>query len=109
MERREQGRRSATPPVDHHASHEGRRDGHRADGAAEGCSRQGKRKAEEAAAALKRRNEALREAAKVAQFKELGLTGTGDRPTPGTGSLINRAQSMQKQIKGTVLDTDKTR
>lgn len=49
------------------------------------------------------------DARKAAQFKELGLTPEGQKPTPGAGSLLHRALSLQNQIKGTVLDTNKTR
>jgi len=44
----------------------------------------------------------------AADFKLLGLTPEGDKPTPGRGSLLRRAQSLQDQVKGTVLDTPKT-
>jgi hypothetical protein len=50
-----------------------------------------------------------RERRKAAQFESLGLTEEGDKPTPGSGSLLRRAKSLQDQIKGTTLDTDKTR
>jgi hypothetical protein len=42
-------------------------------------------------------------------LEDLGLTREGDKPTPGSGSLLKRARSLQDQIKGTPLDSDKTR
>jgi hypothetical protein len=42
-------------------------------------------------------------------FLDLGLTAEGDKPTPGGGALLRRANSLEEQIKGTVLDTEKTR
>jgi len=50
-----------------------------------------------------------REATKARQFKALGLTSTGEALTPGAGSLLHRAKSLREQVKGTVLDTPKTR
>jgi len=50
-----------------------------------------------------------REAAKAKQFKALGLTSTGEALTPGAGSLLHRAKSLREQVKGTILDTPKTR
>lgn len=43
------------------------------------------------------------------QFEALGLTAEGDQKTPGAGALLRRAQSLQDQIAGTVLDTKKNR
>jgi hypothetical protein len=42
-------------------------------------------------------------------FLDLGLTAEGNKPTPGGGALLRRANSLEQQIKGTVLDTEKTR
>jgi len=50
-----------------------------------------------------------RDATKAKQFKALGLTSTGEALTPGAGSLLHRAKSLREQIKGTILDTPKTR
>jgi hypothetical protein len=43
------------------------------------------------------------------QFEALGLTEEGDRPTPGGGSLLRRANNLEKRIKGTVLDTQRNK
>lgn len=43
------------------------------------------------------------------QFEQLGLTEEGERPTPGAGALRRRLKSLREQIKGTTLDTEKTR
>lgn len=43
------------------------------------------------------------------QFAALGLTDEGERPTPGVGALQRRLKNLREQIKGTVLDTEKTR
>ena len=42
------------------------------------------------------------------QFKAIGLTAEGLKPTPGAGSLLQRTLGLKQQIKGTVLDTPKT-
>ncbi len=44
-----------------------------------------------------------------AQFKALGLTAEGEKPAPSSGALLRRALTFEKSIKGTVLDTKKTR
>lgn len=43
------------------------------------------------------------------QFEGLGLTAEGEQRTPSAGALLRRTRSLQDQIKGTVLDTEKTR
>jgi hypothetical protein len=43
------------------------------------------------------------------QFEALGLTSTGDRRVPGVQALRNRLGDIRQQIKGTLLDTEKTR
>jgi hypothetical protein len=53
--------------------------------------------------------EQARERRQGRQFEALGLTEEGDRPTPGVGALSRRLQNLRDQIKGTVLDTEKTR
>lgn len=63
----------------------------------------------EAAEARRRQNEARKAAIQARQFAALGLTEEGERPTPGSGSLLARARSLQDRVKGTPLDTDKTR
>ena len=50
-----------------------------------------------------------RERRKSLQFERLGLTEEGDRPTPGVGALSRRLKSLREQVKGTALDTEKTR
>jgi hypothetical protein len=42
------------------------------------------------------------------QFKILGLTAEGGKRSPSPGALRQRLGNLQEQIKGTVLDTDKT-
>lgn len=51
----------------------------------------------------------VNEARNAAQFEALGLTAEGERRVAGRQSLLKRARSLQDQIKGTVLDTPKTR
>lgn len=53
--------------------------------------------------------ETLRNQRIANQFEALGLTASGEKPVPGRGALSRRAKSLQEQIKGTALDTDKTR
>jgi len=53
--------------------------------------------------------ESRRTARNAAAFKRLGLTAEGDKPTPGGPALLKRALGLQRQIKGTILDTPKTR
>lgn len=53
--------------------------------------------------------QAIADQTKAAQFEALGLTAEGQKRTPGRGALLRRAQSLREQIKGTVLDTPKTR
>lgn len=69
--------------------------------------------AEEQAALVKERLRKQREAARVArissQFKAIGLTAEGEQRVPGVGALRGRLTSLREQLKGTVLDTDKTR
>lgn len=43
------------------------------------------------------------------QFAALGLTRTGEERVPGARALRKRAATLQDQIKGTALDTQKTR
>lgn len=43
------------------------------------------------------------------QFEALGLTEEGQERVPGVSSLSKRTASLQEQIKGTFLDTEKTR
>lgn len=45
----------------------------------------------------------------AAQFKALGLTGSGGERTPGVKALRNQLGSLADTVKGTFLDTDKTR
>jgi hypothetical protein len=45
----------------------------------------------------------------AAAFKALGLTPEGETPAPSAGALLKRATTLQETIKGTVLDTDKTK
>lgn len=45
----------------------------------------------------------------AAQFEALGLTAEGDKRVAGRSSLLKRARTLQDQIKGTILDTPKTR
>lgn len=45
----------------------------------------------------------------AAQFEALGLTPEGDRPIASRQALLRRAKSLQDQVKGTILDTPKTR
>lgn len=72
-----------------------------------------KAEAEAAAATRKERERAAaiarREARQSKQFLALGLTAEGETPTPGVGALRRRTNSLEEQIKGTVLDTAKTR
>ena len=44
-----------------------------------------------------------------AQFEALGLTATGEQRVPGVGALSKRLGNLREQVKGTFLDTDKTR
>lgn len=53
--------------------------------------------------------EQARERRKSLQFERLGLTEEGERPTPGVGALSRRLKSLREQVKGTTLDTEKTR
>lgn len=53
--------------------------------------------------------ETLREARNAAAFEALGLTAEGDRPTPSGAALLKRAKGLREQIRGTILDTPKTR
>lgn len=53
--------------------------------------------------------ETLNNQRNAAQFQALGLTAEGDQRVAGRGSLLKRARSLQDQLKGTVLDTPKTR
>lgn len=66
-------------------------------------------KAEQERAKRRRINEREAAARKAEQFESLGLTGSGDARTPGTGALLRRAQGLQEQVKGTALDSGKTR
>jgi hypothetical protein len=45
----------------------------------------------------------------ASQFKGLGLTATGEKPIASVGALKKRLGTLTEQIKGTVLDTPKTR
>jgi hypothetical protein len=56
-----------------------------------------------------RRLEKRREAVKTSQFLALGLTGEGDKRTPSAKALLRRVANLRDQIKGTPLDTKKTR
>jgi hypothetical protein len=42
------------------------------------------------------------------QFGELGLTGTGDKRTPGVGALRRRLGNVRESVEGTILDTKQT-
>ena len=53
--------------------------------------------------------EAARQARNAAQFKALGLTATGDTPIPGIKALKRQLSSIGDAVKGTFLDTGKTR
>lgn len=53
--------------------------------------------------------EALRDARQGRQFEAIGLTETGDERVPGVGALRGRLATLEEQIKGTALDTEKTR
>ncbi len=68
-----------------------------------------KQRREEDEAAAKARRQQQREAKQTSLLKQLGLTAEGEKPTPGAGSLLNRALGLENRIKGTVLDTAKTR
>jgi len=75
---------------------------------------QGKRDNEALIAAEKREQERLRNerrrAARISsQFEALGLTDTGEQRAPGVSALRARLASLREQLKGTTLDTDKTR
>lgn len=75
---------------------------------------QGKRDNAALIAAEKREQDALRaqrrRAARISsQFEALGLTSTGEQRTPGVGALRSRLTSLRDQLKGTTLDTEKTR
>ena len=59
------------------------------------------------AKATKTSNEAAQRNAK--QFKTLGLTATGEQITPSVAALSRRLTSVKGAVKGTVLDTSKTR
>ena len=43
------------------------------------------------------------------QFERLGLTAAGEERVPGIEALGRRRESLEEQIKGTALDTQKTR
>lgn len=58
---------------------------------------------------LRDRAEARRTARQGDQFKALGLTGTGEERAPSAGALLKKQGSLLQQIKGTMLDTPKTR
>jgi len=84
--------------------------------AADDAERSAKAAKDEAAAAAAITRERERQAAlrrqeqrRSRQFLALGLTAEGDTPTPGVGALSRRAERLEDQIKGTVLDTAKTR
>jgi TP901 family phage tail tape measure protein len=53
--------------------------------------------------------EAQRQARIGRQFEALGLTAEGQARVPGAGALRRRLASLTEQIRGTALDTDKTR
>jgi hypothetical protein len=53
--------------------------------------------------------EQQREQRQSRQFTALGLTPEGEERAPGAGALSRRAASLEEQIKGTFLDTEKTR
>jgi len=55
------------------------------------------------------RADVLRRRAQARQFRALGLTDTGDTPVPGVKSLRRQLLSVGKAIRGTFLDTGKTR
>lgn len=59
--------------------------------------------------ALKELAQQQRELRQGRQFEALGLTAEGDKRTPGAGALLRRTRGLQDQVKGTVLDTGKTR
>jgi TP901 family phage tail tape measure protein len=50
-----------------------------------------------------------REQRQARQFQQLGLTATGEKRAPGIQALIGRQASLEEQVKGTFLDTNKTR
>lgn len=63
-------------------------------------------------AARERQRAALAQAAanrKATQFRALGLTATGEQRVPSTAALGKRLATLREQVKGTVLDTSKTR
>lgn len=43
------------------------------------------------------------------QFKALGLTETGGKRTPSVGALKKRLNTLKEEVKGTFLDTSKTK
>lgn len=53
--------------------------------------------------------EQKREQRQGKQFEAIGLTDEGEERTPGAGALRRRTATLEEQIKGTTLDTDKTR
>jgi hypothetical protein len=61
------------------------------------------------AAAEQQRNELRRQRRQERQFEALGLTPEGQQRVPGVGALKKRLASLRDQVKGTVLDTGKTR
>lgn len=58
---------------------------------------------------LRQQREQQRERREGRQFEALGLTATGEQRTPSTGALRRRLGNLRDQIKGTALDTEKTR
>lgn len=65
--------------------------------------------AREEAQAAKELAQAMRDARIGRQFEALGLTAEGEVRAPGVGALQRRLRSLRDQVKGTALDTDKTR
>lgn len=55
----------------------------------------------------RREREAL--ARQARQFRELGFGPGGEEPVPGTAALRRRLRRVTDAVKGTLLDTDKTR
>lgn len=58
---------------------------------------------------LREQREAEREARQGRQFRALGLTEEGEERVPGVAALRRRAGRLEDQIRGTVLDTQRTR
>jgi hypothetical protein len=64
---------------------------------------------QERADTLRQQSEQQAQQIEEKQFLALGLTKEGQKRLPGKGALLRRLGTLRDQIKGTVLDTAKTR